>query len=365
MARNNHRVPVLIGLLTAMTLAACAPGGDTPVADEGESEHEGEYTEMAIPSIEPADLAAGEQLNVVATTSVIGDVVANVGGEMIDLTVLIERGQNPHTYEPVARDLAAIEEADVIFVNGLGLEEGLLNTVESVAMGAAVPISAGIEPLAFGDHEDADSQDHQESEHEAEGHADEDGEQEAEGHTHTADPHFWLDPNNVVVWAENTADVLAAADPANADAYRANADAYVAELETLDADIRAAVEAIAPANRKLVTDHQAFAYFADEYGFEQIGTVVPGTSTSAEPSAADLAALVEVIRAEDVPAIFVGISASDRLQDLSQMVADEVGRKVQVLPLYTGSLDAPGQPGDTYLGMIRFNVEQIVTGLAE
>jgi ABC-type Zn uptake system ZnuABC Zn-binding protein ZnuA len=347
MARHN-RLLVLAILLAALALSACAGGGagETPAGNG----HEGESADMVIPDIAPADLAPGEPLHVVATTNIIGDVVANVGGEHIDLAVLIPQGQDPHGYEPVAGDLAAVEEADVIFVNGLDLEEALLGTVESAASAPIVPISAGIEPLAFG-----------EGEHEHEG---EDADHEDEGHTHTLDPHFWLDPNNVIVWANNAADVLSAADPAHADAYRANADAYITQLEQLDADIRTAVERIPAANRKLITDHEAFGYFADEYDFEQIGTVVPGASTTAEPSAADLAALVDLIRTEDVPAIFVGTSASARLHDLSQTVADEVGRDVQILSLYIGSLDAPGQPGDTYLGMMRFNIQQIVAGLA-
>jgi ABC-type Zn uptake system ZnuABC Zn-binding protein ZnuA len=353
MARHNHRLPVLLILLAALALSACAGigAGQTPAGDG----HAGESADMAIPDITPVDLASGEPLRVVATTNIIGDVVTNVGGEHIDLTVLIPQGQDPHGYEPVARDLAAVEGADVIFVNGLDLEEALLGTVESAASGPIVPISAGIDPLVFeGDeHEHEGEEEHQESE-----------QHEEEGHTHTLDPHFWLDPNNVIVWANNAAEVLSAADPAHADAYRANADAYVAQLEQLDADIRAAVKQIPAANRKLITDHEAFGYFADEYGFEQIGTVVPGTSTTAEPSAADLAALVDLIRAQNVPAIFVGTSASGRLHDLSQTVADEVGREVQILPLYVGSLDAPGQPGDTYLGMMRFNLQQIVAGLA-
>jgi ABC-type Zn uptake system ZnuABC Zn-binding protein ZnuA len=341
MARHN-RLRVVVILLAALALSACAGvgAGETPAGGGPESGS----ADMAIPDIAPADLAPGEPLHVVATTNIIGDVVANVGGEHIDLTVLIPRGQDPHSYEPVARDLAAVEGADVIFVNGLDLEEALLGTVESAASGPIVPISAGIEPLAF-----------------AGGEADHgDGE-----HTHTLDPHFWLDPNNVIVWANNAADVLSAADPAHADAYRANADDYVAQLEQLDADIRAAVERIPAANRKLITDHETFGYFADEYGFEQIAAVVPGASTTAEPSAADLAALVDLIRTEDVPAIFVGTSASGRLHDLARTVADEVGRDIQILPLYTGSLDAPGQPGDTYLGMMRFDIQQIVAGLAE
>jgi ABC-type Zn uptake system ZnuABC Zn-binding protein ZnuA len=328
---------ILVLAAASPSLAACTPAA--PAQDAGEAQVHAE----TLPEIAPVELAAGELMRVVATTSIIGDVVANVGGEAIDLTVLIGIGQDPHSYEPAPQALAAIEDADLVFVNGLDLEEVLMETVNNTATGAIVPVSAGIEPLAFGDHE-------------------------GEGEEHKragGDPHFWMAPRNVIVWTDNVEHVLSEADPANQDLYAANAGAYRAALEEVDAYARQQVALIPEAQRKLVTDHDSLGYFADAYGFEVIGTVIPGTSTTAGASAGDVAALVEVIRAEDVPAVFVGTSASRGLQDLAATIAQEVGGDVKVLPLLTGSLAPAGQPGDTYLGFVRYNVDQIVAGLAE
>jgi ABC-type Zn uptake system ZnuABC Zn-binding protein ZnuA len=331
-----------------LALAACAPAAPTQEAvPEEEAEHE--HEEMALPDISPVNLGEGEQLQVVATTNIVGDVVGNVGGDAIDLTVLVGIGQDPHSYEPAPQALAAIEDADLIFVNGLDLEEVLVGTIESTATGEVIPVSAGIEPLAFGGDE------HEGEEHEEEG----------EEHEHVGgDPHFWMSPANVMVWADNIAHMLSEADPAKADTYAANAEAYQAELEEVDAYAREQLAQIPEDRRRLVTDHDSLGYFADAYGFEVIGTVIPGTSTTRDASAGDVAALVEVIREQDVPAVFVGASASQGLQNLAATIADEVGGEVRVLPLLTGSLAPAGQPGDTYLGFIRYNVDQIVDGLA-
>ncbi|GAB4478035.1 MAG: zinc ABC transporter substrate-binding protein AztC [Anaerolineae bacterium] len=325
---GSHAARLLIGIGAALLLAACAAPAD---------EHS---TEMTIPPLEPVTLGAGERLAVVATTGLIGDVVGQVGGDQIDLTVLIEPGRDPHTYEAVPEDLAAIERAAVIFVNGLGLEETLLGSIQSTATGVIVPISAGIEPREWEEDDDHD-----------------------DDHDHAADPHFWMDPANVMVWARNAAQVLGALDPAHAAEYDANAAAYIAELETLDAYIREQVARIPAERRKLVTDHESFGYFAGAYGFELVGAVVPGVTTSAAPSAGDIARLVEVIRAEGVPAIFVGEASGAGLERLAEQVAAESGMTVRVLPLYTGALDAPGTPADTYIGMMRANIDRIVEGL--
>jgi ABC-type Zn uptake system ZnuABC Zn-binding protein ZnuA len=348
-------------VLVVSVLAACAPAASTQEAEQEEgAEHEHEegeeheHVEMALPEIAPVDLAEGERLEVVATTSIVGDVVGNVGGKAIDLTVLIGIGQDPHSYEPAPQALAAIEDANVVFVNGLDLEEVLMETVENTASGPVVPVSAGIEPLAFGDHE-----------HEEEG---EEHEDEGEEHEHEhagSDPHFWMAPANVIVWTDNIAHVLSEADPANADLYAVNAESYRAALEEVDDYAREQIALIPEERCKLVTDHRAFGYFADAYGFEVIGTVIPSMTTTTGASAGDVAALVEVIRAEGVPAVFVGASASQGLQDLAATIADEVGGEVRVLPLLSGSLAPEGQPGDTYLGFIRYNVDQVVDGLAE
>jgi ABC-type Zn uptake system ZnuABC Zn-binding protein ZnuA len=331
----EHRIARLwaasaFGLLAVLfALAACAPAAPAQTAAPAE---------MTLPAVTPVDLGPGGRLKVVATTSIVGDVVSNVARDTVDLTVLIAIGQDPHSYEPTPQALAAIEDADVIFVNGLDLEEVLMTTIENTATGLVVPVSAGIEPRPFGPGE----------------------------HVHAnGDPHFWMDPANVIVWTQNIESVLSQADPANQQSYAASADAYRVQLEQVDAYARQQLALVPPENRKLVTDHDSLGYFADAYGFEVVGAMIPGTSTTGEASAGDVAALVDVIRAEDVPAIFIGTSASRGLQSLANTIADEVGGQVKVLPLLTGSLAPVGQPGDTYLGLIRFDVDQIVEGLAE
>ena len=307
----------------------------------------------------------GRRMKVLATTTIIGDVVGNTGRERIDLTVLMNAGQDPHSYELTPKAVVAIQDADLIFINGLNLEETLLDSIESNAAGVIVPVSAGIEALSVDDHEEIVDQlplllvllsvdDHEEN----------NGHDKKDAHTGT-DPHFWTDPNNVIIWVDNIAQMLGDADPTNREAYASNAAAYRAELKEVDAYIHEQVARIPEENRKLVTDHGLFNYFAEEYGFEMIGTVIPSFSSLAESSASDIVALVEVIQQEDVPAIFIGTTASPSLQNLADTIAAETGREVKVVPLLTGSLAAPGEQGDTYLGYMRFNIDQIVLGLGE
>jgi ABC-type Zn uptake system ZnuABC Zn-binding protein ZnuA len=323
---------IVAALVSLMTLAACTQGA------AGEAEQA-----MTIPPIEAVNLD-GSSLRVVTTTSVLGDVVDQVGGDAIALTTLIGPGQDPHSYQATAQDMVAVEEAHIVFVVGLGLEEALMSTVESTATGPIVSVSAGIEPIPLADEVH--------------------NQEEEDAHAHEIyDPHVWMDPNNVMIWTENIRDVLSAADPANADVYAANAEAYIAELAALDASIREQVAQIPEERRKIVTDHLSFGYFAQAYGFEMIGAVIPGATTTAEPSAGDIADLVALIQTEHVPAIFVGTSASERLRQLAELIAEEAGTGVQVLPLYSGSLDEPGQPGDTYIGMMRYDVAAMVQGL--
>jgi ABC-type Zn uptake system ZnuABC Zn-binding protein ZnuA len=268
-------------------------------------------------------------------------VVANVGGEAIDLTVLMAPGQDPHSYEPGARDLSIIEDAHVIFINGLGLEESLEATIDAVATGVTVvPVSEGIEGIAV------ESDDHSDE------HAQKGG----------VDPHTWMDPHNVVTWAEIIADELAALDADNAEIYAANAADYVEALEGLDAYISEQAARIPPAERRLVTNHEALGYFAGRYGFEIVGTVYVGPSQLNEPSAGELGQLIETIEAEDVRAIFVETTVGD---ELAAVVADEVGYEVAVYTLYTGSLGDTGSGADTYLDMMRTNIDTIVEGILE
>jgi ABC-type Zn uptake system ZnuABC Zn-binding protein ZnuA len=280
-----------------------------------------------------------DRLAVVATTTFIGDVINRVAGDEVDLSTLLEPGQNPHSFQPTPRDLILVSEADLIFVNGLGLEEFLEDILEGADTTAPVIIvSEGISPLESDDNSDED---------EVELHHDHDGQ----------DPHVWLDPNNVKIWVENIAESLTEADPGRAGIYQSNAEAYRDELDQLDVWIRDQVEQIPPENRKLVTDHTTFGYFADEYGFTQMGAMILAMTTEAETSGQQLAGMVDRIRNYQVKAIFVG---ADTDPTLSQRIAEETG--VQLVPLYFGSL-TDGDPAGTYLNFMRYNVTQVVEAL--
>jgi manganese/iron transport system substrate-binding protein len=304
-------LPVLV--LLSLLLSAC--GGNSP------------------------DVSSGA-LKVVASTTIVGDVVAQVGGDLIDLTVLFPTGADPHTFEPRPQDVAAISEADVIILNGLGLEEALESLLDANAKGVIVHASEGIEVLEFEEGEGEEHEGEDENAHEG------------------GDPHTWTDPNNVIVWTENIAAALAEADPENANTYQANADAYCDSLQELDAWIRAEIEQIPAERRKMVTDHYAFGYFADEYGLEQVGALVGAFSTNASPSAQELAELHDKIEEQGVPAVFVGKTVNS---ELAEQIALDTGS--ELVFLYTGSLSEAGGEAGNYLEFMRYNVTAIVNAL--
>lgn len=302
-------------------------------------------------------------LQVVATTTLVGDVVRVIGGDHIELEVMLPTGASPHAYQPTPQDIALVADADLVFANGLELESFLDDLLEN-AGGAAqlITVSDGIAVLAFDEQVDEHEAEHEageehpEDEHDAEEaeHAEDENDHEHEG----GDPHVWFDPNNVLVWVENIEAALSQLDPQNAGAYQANAEAYTSELQALDAWILEQVASIPAERRLLVSDHLSFAYFAERYGFQQVGTVLPGISDQAEPSGAELAALQEQILVLEVPAIFVGATAN---ASLAQRLTEDTGR--QLVSLYTGSLTGPDGPASTYLDFMRYNVSAIVAAL--
>lgn len=300
---------------------------------------------LTLPTVTAVDLHSGK-LKVIATTSIIGDVVANVGGEAIDLTVLMKAGQDPHSYQPGAADLTAVTDAHVIFVNGWGLEENLTNDLATIGENVPiVPISANIVPHEFG----ADTGDTN--------HVDTDNH---EG----IDPHVWFAVPHVRQWVQNIDTILSTLDPAHAATYNANAARYTAALDDLDQYTRNRVASLPVERRILITNHDAFGYFAQEYGFTVLGTVIPGLSTLAEPSASDIVNLVAVMRAQGICTIFSETSTNSQL---AQTVATELDScvTVQMPALYTGALGASGSGADTYIDMFRVNVDTIVSSLAE
>ena len=282
-------------------------------------------------------VSKAEGVKVVASTTLIADVVKQVGRDRVAVTALLPVGADPHTFEPRPQDMAALSDADVVFINGFHLEEALEPTLKANVRGSLVEVSEGIDPLPFLDANE--------------------GKVGETGHG-AGDPHTWMDPNNAIVWAQNIAAALSKADPANAETHQSNAEAYIAELRALDQWIRQQVEQVPDGRRKLVTDHAIFGYFADQYGFEQVGLVVPALSTNAAPSAQELAELEDAIHAQGVTAIFVGNTVNPAL---SEQVARDTGAKP--IFVYTDSLGEAGSEVDSYIKFMRYNVRAILDGL--
>ncbi len=346
--RSMSRAPLAIFSIfvaCSIALAACSNTASTQTTlDEQGRELGFGYEEgfLTAPSdLSPMDLGEGEKLRVIATTNIVADIVGIIGGDTIELTALIPLGADPHTYQATPGDYRSMADAHVIFISGFGLEEPMHPTLEQVAEEVPiVSLSEGIEPRQVSVEEEQE------------------GELEENPHLGAVDPHVWFDPFNIIIWAENAAQVMGALDPANADLYNDNALEYIEALEDLHIWIDGQVAQLPEANRKLVTDHLIFGYFAQRYGFEMIGAVIPAYSTAAEPSARELASLEDAIPALDVKALFVGISVNPKL---AERVAEDTG--VVLVPLYTGALsDSGGQVG-TYLELMSYNVNAIVEAL--
>ena len=270
-----------------------------------------------------------DRLKVVATTSIVGDVVSNVGRDMIDLVILLPLGVDPHGYDPAPQDIVKVSEADVVFANGAGLEEFLEPMLESAGVvDKVVQVSGGISSTVMED--------------------------ESGG----VDPHTWMSPKNVMKWVETIELTLSQLDPANAENYQSNAAAYRAELSNLDEWITEQIAAVAVENRNIVTDHANFGYFADEYGFLQAGTIITGYSTMSEPSAQSLAALEDAVRELGVKAIFVGNSVNP---DMAERIAEDTGTRLVFV--YTGSLSEPGGDAGSYINYMKFNTRAFVENL--
>jgi ABC-type Zn uptake system ZnuABC Zn-binding protein ZnuA len=345
---------ILLMLFIVASYGSGCTGAPKPVMTKETAVHENledESNILVLPELSAVELD-GKPLKVVATTSMIGDVVAQVGGQAIDLTILMGAGQDPHSYKPGAQELTAVADADVIFVNGWDLEESLARDLVDIGGGTPiVPISAKIVPLTFGENE---------HDHEIDGAVHE--EPADEQVQRAADPHVWFSIQNVEQWTQNATRVLGDLDPANTEIYKSNAAAYYAELTALEAYANEQLGQIPEENRFLVTNHDSLSYFAHEYGFELIGNVIPGTSTLAEPSASDLADLIGEMKKHDLCTIFTETSVSDTL---AQTVASEIDNcdDVHVIKLYTGSVGPIGSGADSYIGMFRANVDAVVEGL--
>ncbi len=291
----------LASLVLALTAASCGTGDD-----------------------------AGGAVEVVATTSILGDITRNVVGDAATVTVLVPSGTDPHDYQASSQQVADLVAADLVVANGLGLEEGLADVLDAAARDGArvIEVAAAVDPLPLAGGDDLD-------------------------------PHFWLDPLRVAGAARVIAAELDAVAPGTDWGMRAAA--YAAELDSAGESIAEVLAAVPVARRRLVTNHDALGYFAARYGYEVIGTIIPGGATLAEPSSAQLADLVATIVREQVPAVF---AETTEPSVLAAAIAAEAGDDVEVVELYTGSLGGPGSGADTLIGMLETNAARIAAALS-
>lgn len=309
-------LPVVVSV-TALALAGCASGASSTATTDGSE----------------------DGLKVVATTTQVADFTREIAGDAAEVTQLIQPNQSAHSYDPSAADLAALGGADVLVINGAGLEEWLDDAISASGFdGVTIDASTGIE-LA----ESA-----------------EEGHDEGDEHAHEAgNPHIWTDPALAGQMVATIETGLTDADPAGAADFTANADAYEAKLTELDAWIRDNVDEVPVAERLLVSNHDAFTYFVDAYGITYVGSVIPSFDDNAEPSAAEIDELVAAIKATGVEAVFSEASISPKAADT---IASEAGVTVYSgdEALYGDSLGPEGSDGATYIASQLHNATVIV-----
>jgi zinc/manganese transport system substrate-binding protein len=273
-----------------------------------------------------APLRAQDRLNVVASFSILGDFVRNVGGERVSVTTLVGPDGDVHVYTPAPADAQKIAAAKLLIINGFGLEGWLPRLLQ--ASGSKAPIiiaTRGIAPLKLGSD---------------------------------ADPHAWQSVANAKIYVANIRDALVAADPADAEVFRANADNYLVRLDALDREVRQAIAQIPQNHRKVISTHDAFGYFAAGYGIDFIAPL--GVSTESEASARDIARIITQVKASGIPAVFLENISDPRLM---RRISAETGAEVGGT-LYSDSLTDEKGEAPTYIDMVRHNIKALTSALA-
>lgn len=288
----------------------------------------------------PALSADGGPVRAVASFSILGDLVRQVGGAHVAVVTLVGPDSDAHGFSPSPADARKLAEAQIVIVNGLGLEGWLDRLIRASGTRASVVVAAsGITPIPAQDahaHGDA-SHDHGDN---------------------PADPHAWQNVANVRTYVANIRDGLAKVDPAHAEAYREAATAYLAELDALERDVRAAIASIPPERRRIITTHDAFGYFAAAYGLRFLAP--QGVSTDSEASPRDVAAIIRQIRRDRVPAVFLeNINDPRQMEQIAREGGARIGGKV-----YSDALSGPGGSAQTYVDMMRSNVRAFALALA-
>lgn len=276
---------------------------------------------------------SGNKVVAVATTTQIGDFVREVGGESVEVEQLLQPNSDPHDYEPRPSDVQAAAEADVIYASGDGLDEWIEEVAADSGTDAEIVDLGAVAPIRL----PGEGEEHHDSKY---------------------DPHWWHDPRNAEAAVAEIERTLAQADPSQKARFAANAAAYEKQLRALDAGIAACISSVPAAKRKLVTDHDAFNYFANRYGIEVVGAVIPSQTTQAQPSAKELSELVDTIEAEEVEAIFPESSLSAKVADA---IAAQTGVSAEYT-LYGDTLGPQGSAGATYVGMEEANADAVVRG---
>ena len=327
---------------------------------------------------------AQEPIPVVTTFSILGDMVERIGGDAITVTTLVGRNGDSHVYQPTPADAKAVKRASLLFTNGLEFEGWLERLAEAAEFNGETVVSTdGLELISMEEEHHDDEEHHDEDEEHAEGkeeHHDEDGdaensdaEHDADGHEEDEhgedehghhdhgefDPHGWLSLQNAVVYVDNITAALAKTAPANATTFYQNRADYVAEIEQLDTQIKAQFAALPESARTVVTSHDAFQYFARDYGLTFLAP--QGLSTESEASARDVAELIKQIRTEGISAVFVENVADPRLlQQIARETGSVIGGK-----LFPGALSGKDGPAATYLELMRHNATTITAALTE
>ena len=272
-------------------------------------------------------------LSVLASTTFLADITQNIASDRVKVESLLPIGADPHSYQAAPSDVAKIEESNLLILNGVEYEHFIEPLLEN-AGGERIIVTAtdGLMPNQMEDEENASQI--------------------------VGDPHMWLDPNRVITYVENIRDGLIKVDAQGAETYKSNADAYIAKLKDLDAWIVEQVTTVPAERRLLVTNHEAMGYFAERYGFEVAGSVIPSFSSNAAPSAQEMASLIDEIKKLNAPAIFLDTADNDTL---AQQIADETSVMI-VDDLHLESL-TEGAPAATYIDMMKYNISRIVEAL--
>ncbi len=316
---------------------------------------------------------AADKVKAVASFSILGEMVKEVGGDRVEVVTLVGPDGDAHVYQPTPADAKTLAGSDILFINGLGFE-GWMERLETSSgfKGKVVTASDGIIPLdtaeerAHGDEIGEDHDEHAKPEDDHDDHAEHEDDHEHEeehaghdGHDHgDIDPHAWQNLANGEIYVANIRDALIAADPEGKQFYEANAAKYLDALAKEDAAVKEAIAKLPPERRKIITSHDAFGYFGNAYGLEIIAP--EGVSTESEASAQDVAKIIRQIKAEKIPAVFLENVTDRRLLD---QIARETGAKIGGV-LYSDALSKPDGPAPTYLDMFRHNLEVLTQALS-